>query len=91
MADARLFLEFIATGWTPSLAGKLLLSRQALHCTEIDLQPALSPPNRPADSTGSPQAGEPHVDSTGSPHVFRAPLPADLAEFCAKHGLSQSS
>lgn len=41
--DARLFLEFIATGWTPALAEKLLLSRQALHCTEIDLQLAGEP------------------------------------------------
>lgn len=56
--DARLFLEFIATGWTPALAEKLLLPRQALHCAEIDLQLA------------------------GEPHVFRAPLPADMAAFC---------
>lgn len=38
--DARLFLEFIETGWTPGLAGQLLLPRQALHCAEIDLRPA---------------------------------------------------
>jgi len=36
--DARLFLEFIDGGWTPALAAKLLLSRQALHCAEIDLR-----------------------------------------------------
>jgi 23S rRNA pseudouridine1911/1915/1917 synthase len=36
--DARLFLEFIDTGWTPALAEKLLLPRQALHCAEIDLR-----------------------------------------------------
>jgi 23S rRNA pseudouridine1911/1915/1917 synthase len=41
--DARLFLEFIATGWTPALAEKLLLPRQALHCAEIDLQLAGEP------------------------------------------------
>ncbi|HTQ30203.1 MAG TPA: RNA pseudouridine synthase [Opitutaceae bacterium] len=41
--DERLFLEFIATGWTPALAGKLLLPRQALHCAEIDLRPAGEP------------------------------------------------
>ena len=35
--DQLLFLEFIETGWTPALAEKLLLPRQALHCTEIDL------------------------------------------------------
>lgn len=35
--DQLLFLEFIETGWTPALAAKLLLPRQALHCTEIDL------------------------------------------------------
>src|SRR5687767_8555465 len=38
--DARLYLEFIDHGWTSSLAEKLLLPRQALHCTEIDLRPA---------------------------------------------------
>jgi 23S rRNA pseudouridine1911/1915/1917 synthase len=38
--DARLFLEFIETGWTPGLAERLLLSRQALHCAEIDLRAA---------------------------------------------------
>lgn len=38
--DARLFLEFIETGWTPRLAGRLLLPRQALHCVEIDLRAA---------------------------------------------------
>jgi 23S rRNA pseudouridine1911/1915/1917 synthase len=72
--DARLFLEFIATGWTPALAEKLLLSRQALHCAEIDLQPALSASNLSNGLAGEAQ-------------VFRAPLPADLAEFCARHGL----
>jgi len=35
--DQRLFLEFIENGWTPALAEKLLLPRQALHCAEIDL------------------------------------------------------
>lgn len=39
-ADARLYLEFIDTGWTESLATRLLLPRQALHCAEIDLRPA---------------------------------------------------
>ncbi len=38
--DARCFLEFIDHGWTPGLAEKLLLSRQALHCAEIDLREA---------------------------------------------------
>lgn len=36
--DERLYLEFIDKGWTPALAEKLLLPRQALHCAEIDLQ-----------------------------------------------------
>jgi len=35
--DQKLFLEFIENGWTPRLAEKLLLPRQALHCAEIDL------------------------------------------------------
>lgn len=35
--DQKLFLEFVEHGWTPALAEKLLLPRQALHCTEIDL------------------------------------------------------
>jgi 23S rRNA pseudouridine1911/1915/1917 synthase len=38
--DARLYLEFIDLGWTPALAEKLLLPRQALHCAEIDLRSA---------------------------------------------------
>jgi 23S rRNA pseudouridine1911/1915/1917 synthase len=38
--DARLFLEFIETGWTDALAAKLFLPRQALHCGEIDLRAA---------------------------------------------------
>ncbi len=38
--DARLYLEFIDSGWTDALAAKLLLPRQALHCAEIDLRPA---------------------------------------------------
>lgn len=35
--DARLFLEFVETGWTSKLAEVLLLPRQALHCSEVDL------------------------------------------------------
>ena len=38
--DARLYLEFIDTGWTDALAAKLFLPRQALHCAAIDLRPA---------------------------------------------------
>lgn len=38
--DERCYLEFIDHGWTQNLAAKLLLSRQALHCAEIDLRPA---------------------------------------------------
>ena len=38
--DARYYLDFIDHGWTEALAAKLLLSRQALHCAEIDLRPA---------------------------------------------------
>ena len=38
--DARLYLDFIDSGWTPALAEKLLLPRQALHCAEIDLRAA---------------------------------------------------
>lgn len=36
--DDRLYLDFIDQGWTPAMAAKLLLSRQALHCAEIDLR-----------------------------------------------------
>ncbi len=36
--DARLYLDFITTGWTSALAERLLLPRQALHCAEIDLR-----------------------------------------------------
>ncbi len=33
--DERLYLEFIDTGWTPSLATQLLLNRQALHAHRL--------------------------------------------------------
>jgi 23S rRNA pseudouridine1911/1915/1917 synthase len=36
--DARCYLEFIDHGWTPALAGRLLLPRQALHCARIALE-----------------------------------------------------
>ncbi|MFH1498247.1 MAG: RluA family pseudouridine synthase [Verrucomicrobiota bacterium] len=36
--DARCYLDFIDHGYTPELAAKLLLPRQALHCAEIDLR-----------------------------------------------------
>ena len=62
--DARCYLDFIDHGWTETLAAKLLLPRQALHCAEIDLRPA------------------------GLEYVFTTPLPEDLREFCASHGLS---
>lgn len=35
--DARCYLEFIDHGWTPALAEKLLLERQALHCARIEI------------------------------------------------------
>lgn len=38
--DSRHYLEFIDHGWTPALAEKLLMDRQALHCAEIGLEPA---------------------------------------------------
>jgi 23S rRNA pseudouridine1911/1915/1917 synthase len=38
--DAGCFLDFIDHGWTPALEEKLLLPRQALHCSEIDLRKA---------------------------------------------------
>ncbi len=65
--DSRLYLDFIDHGWTPELAAKLLLLRQALHCAEIDLRPA------------------------GLSYVFTAPLPPDLREFCAGHGIAFES
>ncbi len=41
--DARLYLEFIDHGWTDTLAARLLLPRQALHCAAIDLTAAGAP------------------------------------------------
>jgi 23S rRNA pseudouridine1911/1915/1917 synthase len=41
--DPRCYLEFIDHGWTPALAAKLLLPRQALHCAQIDLTAAGAP------------------------------------------------
>jgi 23S rRNA pseudouridine1911/1915/1917 synthase len=35
--DDRCYLEFIDTGWTPALAQKLLLPRQALHSWKLEL------------------------------------------------------
>ena len=35
--DEGCYLEFIATGWTPALAARLLLPRQALHATALHL------------------------------------------------------
>jgi 23S rRNA pseudouridine1911/1915/1917 synthase len=41
--DQRLYLEFAQRGWTERHAALLPLSRQALHCAEIDLRPAHEP------------------------------------------------
>lgn len=38
--DARLYLDFIDNGWSAALEEKLLLARQALHCSRIDLRTA---------------------------------------------------
>ncbi len=38
--DDRLFIEFLDKGYTEELAMRLLLPRQALHCSEIDLREA---------------------------------------------------
>ncbi|HUL52552.1 MAG TPA: RluA family pseudouridine synthase [Opitutaceae bacterium] len=56
--DERLYLEFAKNGWTERHAALLPLTRQALHCAEIDLRAA-------------------HES-----HVFRAPLPVELRDFC---------
>jgi 23S rRNA pseudouridine1911/1915/1917 synthase len=61
--DAGLYLEFIDAGWTPHLEKVLLLPRQALHCSEIELR------------------------TPGFPPAFRAPMPADMADFCVRHHL----
>jgi 23S rRNA pseudouridine1911/1915/1917 synthase len=36
--DPRLYLEFIRTGWTPSLAARLLVPRQMLHAGRLALE-----------------------------------------------------
>ncbi|MDR1279521.1 MAG: RNA pseudouridine synthase [Opitutaceae bacterium] len=44
--DERIYLDFIDTGYTPVLAARLHLPRQALHCAEIgfpDIGPGLPP------------------------------------------------
>jgi 23S rRNA pseudouridine1911/1915/1917 synthase len=61
--DARLYLDFVDQGWTAQLEEKLLLPRQALHCSEIELR------------------------TPGFPAVFQAPMPDDMAGFCARHRL----
>ena len=54
--DARLYLDFIDRGWTERLQEKLLLPRQALHCSEIELRtpgfPAVFYAPMPPDMTG---------------------------------------
>jgi 23S rRNA pseudouridine1911/1915/1917 synthase len=46
------FLEFIEGGWSESLQRRLLLNRQALHCSQVDFQFAdevlsfVAPPTR---------------------------------------------
>lgn len=41
--DERCYLEFIATGWTPALAQRLLLPRHALHSASLAIvEPPLS-------------------------------------------------
>ena len=34
--DPNLYLDFVHGGWTPALAARLLIPRQALHCQKID-------------------------------------------------------
>jgi 23S rRNA pseudouridine1911/1915/1917 synthase len=36
--DEQLYLEFIQTGWTPALQERLLLPRQALHCSAMQVK-----------------------------------------------------
>lgn len=38
--DAGCFLEFIGHGWSAALEEKLLMPRQALHCSEVDMRQA---------------------------------------------------
>jgi 23S rRNA pseudouridine1911/1915/1917 synthase len=35
--DDRCYLEFIETGWTEALAARLILPRQALHSSRLEL------------------------------------------------------
>jgi 23S rRNA pseudouridine1911/1915/1917 synthase len=35
--DENLYLEFIETGWTPELEGRLLLPRHALHSAALEI------------------------------------------------------
>jgi 23S rRNA pseudouridine1911/1915/1917 synthase len=41
--DARLYLDFVEEGWNEKLAERLLLPRQALHCSKVDLTPMDEP------------------------------------------------
>jgi len=38
--DAQYFIDFVHHGWSDVLEEKLLLKRQALHCSHIDLSPS---------------------------------------------------
>lgn len=36
--DEKLYLQFIETGWTPELEGRLLLPRHALHSAKLEIE-----------------------------------------------------
>ena len=40
--DEQLYLQFIQTGWTSELEGRLLLRRHALHASRLAIEPGLS-------------------------------------------------
>jgi 23S rRNA pseudouridine1911/1915/1917 synthase len=75
--DARLYLEFIGSGWTPELAARLLLERQALHCAWISLEPAGIPLEfeapLPADMRAFGEARGLDLRATGSRRAIQPP------------------
>lgn len=76
--DERCYLDFIETGWTPGLAARLLLDRQALHAAMLGWEDREWHCPIPADLAsfcGEAEAGE--------PQIYRVQTPGGCSKFPA--------